>query len=463
MRPFGTVEEWLPGATIDRYELTRCVGRGGMGSVWLARQNGAHGFSKRVALKVILPELAKNKQARTMFLDEARVVRTLSHPNVVQVLDLGEWHGMPYIAMEWVEGTSLDRLLSKELPLGLILGVAADICEGLHAAHELRDEAGKPLGLVHRDVSPQNILICRTGHAKLIDFGIAKAGGRLTPDTGDGVVKGKLAYMPPEQASSQTVDRRADIWALGAVLYRAVLGTEPLSRDADVLAFLSGKKVWRRLPNVPPSVADLVDRCLEPRSADRFATALDLRHAIDRVAQRADVWSATEIAEFIFPKAPATAPGRSELRVVPDRTLEDNPVSLAPTQSTMAGSSLKQRVSGPAILGLGTLVCMAGIGLGVRRAAHQRALESDRASEAVSASTQVNAIARTSESVPASQPSTPEIARPDRKPDRARSPVAPAAPVPRRNAAPGAPSQSTASPTAPARSGEPAFTLPTFR
>src|SRR5271166_3053443 len=170
-----------PGYRLDRYELLAPYARGGMASVWLGRVRGKHGFERIVAIKTILPEYAADPDFRVMLLDEARIASAVEHTNVAQTIDVGEEHGVVYLVLEWIDGDSLytlHRLLEKQkqlLPPGVVLRGMADACRGLHAAHELRDKSGQPLNVVHRDVSPHNILVNPAGIAKLIDFGVAKA------------------------------------------------------------------------------------------------------------------------------------------------------------------------------------------------------------------------------------------------------------------------------------------------
>src|ERR1700733_10941256 len=215
----------VSGSTLDRYELLCPLAEGGMASVWLARMRGKRGFEKLVAIKTIKAELVDDPRFEEMFLDEARIASGIAHPNVAQIIDLGEKSGVLYLVMEWVDGESLAKVRKFavkariRIPLGLSLRIIADACAGLHAAHELKGPDGELLGVVHRDVSPQNILIGTAGAVKVIDFGIAKAQNRLGTRTRTGVVKGKVQYMAPEQAQGYAHDRRIDVWALGVCLY----------------------------------------------------------------------------------------------------------------------------------------------------------------------------------------------------------------------------------------------------
>src|SRR2546430_11137552 len=204
-----------------------------MASVWLARLQGKHGFEKIVAVKTILPNFAADPRFRQMFLDEARIASRIEHANVARILDLGEQHDLLYLVMEWVDGDALSKLSrtveknNQQVPLGILLRIVKDACAGLHAAHELCDPRGQVLGVVHRDVSPHNILVNSNGAAKVIDFAVAKARDRHAEETSTGILKGKIHYMAPEQAMGKPVDRRADVWAIGAILYRMLAGKAP--------------------------------------------------------------------------------------------------------------------------------------------------------------------------------------------------------------------------------------------
>ncbi len=228
------------GYKLDRYELICPIAEGGMASVWIARQTGKHGFQKLVAVKTMLPKYAEDPAFQHMFIDEARIASRIEHANVTQILDVGEQHGVTYLVMEYVDGDALSKISraarkkNVKIPLGVLLRIVADVCGGLHAAHELRDDKGRPLGVVHRDVSPQNVLVTTRGVAKLIDFGIAKARDRLSGDTNADTLKGKVQYMAPEQALGKAVDRRADVYAVGAVLYHLIAGKPPFEAENDI-------------------------------------------------------------------------------------------------------------------------------------------------------------------------------------------------------------------------------------
>jgi eukaryotic-like serine/threonine-protein kinase len=297
-----------PGQRFDRYEVLCPIAEGGMASVWLARLEGKHGFEKLVAIKTILPKFAMDDSFQKMLLDEARIASGIEHANVAQILDLGEQHDVTYVVLEWVEGDSLSRLARAvkrqdlSMPPGILLRILADACGGLHAAHELRGHDGRPLGVVHRDVSPQNILINTAGVAKVIDFGIAKARDRLVGETSAGVLKGKVRYMAPEQAMGRPTDRRADVWAVGAVLYRLIAGTAPFegaNELASLNLLMAGRPPAPLPPTVPPSVRALVSRALSHELDARFATAADMQSAMEQAMVDAGiVTTASNVAAF---------------------------------------------------------------------------------------------------------------------------------------------------------------------
>ncbi len=227
------------GTQLGPYELVVPIGEGGMAKVWAARVRGR---TEVVALKMLLPELATNIAFQQMFFDEARIASRVRHPNVCATVEMGNDAGTLYLAMEWIDGPSLMRLLRphhestdaglRPISPRLAARIVADACAGLHAAHELRDDVGRPLAVVHRDVSPHNMLLTRGGTVKVTDFGIAKALGR-SHMTMNGQIKGKLSYMSPEQILGSNVDRRADVFALGCVLYEATTGRRPFAGEHD--------------------------------------------------------------------------------------------------------------------------------------------------------------------------------------------------------------------------------------
>jgi serine/threonine-protein kinase len=296
------------GRILGRYRLVCALGAGGMGQIWIARLEAQFGMQKLVALKTILPVAASDPRFRMMFLDEARVAARISHPHVVPVLDLGESDGTLYYAMEWVDGVSLQQLrqecdaAGETVPAGIAARVIADVCLGLHAAHELRDSNGTSLEVVHRDVSPSNALVTEDGMARVIDFGIAKARARLADKTRTGAIKGKVAYMSPEQARGKAVDRRTDVWAAGASLYR-VLSGQPVHdgpTGAVLDALCAGRPVQPLPDRVPAPIAAAVRRALAPEPAERYATALDMAHALEEAIPASGCpGTRAEVAAFV--------------------------------------------------------------------------------------------------------------------------------------------------------------------
>jgi serine/threonine-protein kinase len=281
-----------------------------MASVWLARLTGKHGFTKLVAIKMILPKFAQDDRFEKMFLDEAGIASQITHSNVAQILDLGEQHDILYLAMEWVDGDALSKLVRAvhrrggKIPLGIVLRVLADICGGLHAAHELRStNDGRGLGVVHRDVSPQNILVSQDGIAKLIDFGIAKARDRVGDETSSGTLKGKIHFMAPEQALGKPVDRRADLWAIGSILYYLMAGKPPYEGDnqfATLHLLTSGLPPAPLSPSVHPAVRAIVQRALTHAVEQRYQTAADMQVAIEGAMVAARVMTTTsDVAAFV--------------------------------------------------------------------------------------------------------------------------------------------------------------------
>lgn len=297
-----------PGYRLDRYELLCKIGQGGMASVWLARTQGKHGFERLVAVKTVLPEHATDAGFRTMLLDEARIAAAIDHPNVARILDVGEDRDVPFLVLEYVAGDSLNRLHRKlaeddrRIPPELVLRILSDTCAGLHVAHELVGADGTPLGIVHRDISPQNILLSELGIAKLIDFGVAKAAGRLSAETATGIIKGKVAYMAPEQALGLPVDRRADVWAVGAVAYYLLAGKPPFDGANDaarLIRAVSGERPDPLPTSVPAPIAEVVLRALSREARDRFETAAELRRAMEDAAVSTSLTATPEdVARF---------------------------------------------------------------------------------------------------------------------------------------------------------------------
>ncbi len=284
----------FPGAErFGQYTLLERIAAGGMAEVWKARMRGVEGFQKTVAIKKILPHMTDNSEFIGMFIDEAKLAAQLSHPNIVHIYDLGKIGRDYYIAMEYVEGKDLRSLLNasrrKGMPisLGLALLIAARLASALDYAHRKRDFEGKELALVHRDVSPQNVLLTREGDVKLCDFGIAKAVSKAG-QTQMGSLKGKLQYMSPEQAWGRPVDSRSDIFSLGAVLFEMLTGERLFSGDSEMSILEAVRHGRIRTPRdidstIPAEVDEIVTRALAYDVRDRFQSAGEMMQRIEAV------------------------------------------------------------------------------------------------------------------------------------------------------------------------------------
>ena len=266
---------------MGRYLLAARLASGGMSSVHLGRLEGPAGFGRTVAIKQLHPHLAEEREFVTMLLDEARLASRVRHPNVVSVGDVVQADGQLLLVMDYVPGVSLAELLRRALddrwplPLPIVSAIGCGILHGLHAAHEATDERGRPLGIVHRDVSPQNVLVGSDGVARLVDFGVAKAAGKLHT-TVDGQVKGKLAYMAPEQLRSGSVDRRADIYAAALVIWESVTLRRPFGEDSDAPLVRVQNDIpsaSSARPEVPPALDELLARGLQRTPERRISSA----------------------------------------------------------------------------------------------------------------------------------------------------------------------------------------------
>jgi serine/threonine protein kinase/tetratricopeptide (TPR) repeat protein len=325
---------------LGRYELVSVLGEGGMGAVWLARLRGTHGFQKLFAVKAMLPELAREERFRRMLLDEARLLARIDHANVAQVLDVGEDGGLLFVVMERVVGPSLEALCAaagpgNRIPFRVAARIVADVCDGLHAAHELRGDDRQSLQVIHRDVTPHNILVSERGVAKLIDFGIAKARGRLAAETAFGLIKGKARYMAPEQALGQPLDRRADIWGMGAVLFRALSGRAPFAGSDELASFVSGRTSVPEVPAELPACARAVVRralALEPEA--RFATAADMRSALE--ASLVEVGVTATVADVAAFVSKASTGGSRTTASLPSTRAEGGPAERSLGDATVS-------------------------------------------------------------------------------------------------------------------------------
>jgi len=292
------------------YRLIKKVAQGGMAELFLADYIREDGFRKRVALKRILPTLAENRDFIQMFSREARLAALLNHSNVVQIFDFGQFNNVYYIAMEYIKGKNLGEILSalqNGIPIEQAIFIISEICKGLDYSHSKKDdETGEPLHIVHRDVSPQNMLISFQGEVKISDFGISKA--KSDPSlTQAGVIKGKLAYMSIEQSLGKPVDARADIYALGLVLYEAITGARVynFSTDVEAIRFIPKmqiKPLREVRPEVPQELNRIVMKCLEKSIDSRYQSASELY--ADLSAFRNSYSKAYEVSDLVaFMKA----------------------------------------------------------------------------------------------------------------------------------------------------------------
>jgi serine/threonine-protein kinase len=280
------VTETLP-QKIGRYDVLGHLAAGGMAEIFLGRLVGPSGFERPIVIKRILPNLARDREFIEMFLDEARIIAGIRHPNVVQVQELGHDNGELFLAMEYLEGESASGLTRRlcaqheTIDFGLGAYILSEACAGLHAAHELTDAEGKKRNVVHRDVSPQNVFITYSGEVKVLDFGVAIAADRITK-TEAGQFKGKFEYASPEQCRGHTLDRRSDIFALGIVLYEVTTGTRLFKRNGslDMLRAICETPIvppMELMPGYPPQLNAVVMKALSRKADERYQTALEMR------------------------------------------------------------------------------------------------------------------------------------------------------------------------------------------
>lgn len=326
----------MNGTWYGPYELLRKIAAGGMAEVHLARRWGDSGFYREMVVKRLFPQFAHNPASLLLFQYEARVMAELAHPNIPQIFDLGECEDTWYIAMEYVPGVNLADLWragargGTPMPLDVTLGIVIQICEALHHAHEAEDRGGNPLQIVHRDVTPHNIMITRDGVAKLMDFGIAQTNANRAEQRG--VLRGTLAYMSPEQVRGRWLDRRADIFALGVVLYELTTGTR-LFRGEDVQVMTSIVETDIRPPSTivsgyPADLEAILMATLRRDRDHRIATASDLSAHLEHFGMRNGMMlGPRQVARYVSAVAPAQRVLEPELALVtsaadPTQTLD---------------------------------------------------------------------------------------------------------------------------------------------
>jgi serine/threonine protein kinase len=296
------------GKMVGRYRLLSLVASGGMAQIWAAKPESG-GFSRTVALKVVRPEYATDEEYRRMLIDEAAAAAAVHHPNVCEIFELGQHDQVVFIAMEWVPGDSIAGLIRQRtqyVPFNYALAarVIADACAGLHAAHNATGPDGEPMNIVHRDVSPQNILLSSQGHVKVTDFGIAKARDQIHSRTRTGEIKGKFAYISPEQILGKGVDLRSDVYAMGCVLFVTTLGLRPFGRSTHAVMskIVQGdfKSPRELVGSYPERLERIVIRALSRNPDDRYQSAEEMRLALeDWLAKSGKIITHTDIARAV--------------------------------------------------------------------------------------------------------------------------------------------------------------------
>src|SRR5712692_6964030 len=311
---------------LGKYKLVKLIASGGMAEVYLAKQAGAAGFEKMVCLKRILPHLARDKQFVEMFLNEARLAAQLDHPNIVSIFDLGEANGNYFIAMEFIDGPSLRAIHKRAeergefLPIPEILKIISMAAGGLQYAHDLTGPDQKPLGLVHRDISPDNVLVHRNGSAKVVDFGIAKA-ANSSSQTRTGTLKGKVAYMPPEQLRGEQLDRRTDVFALGVVLYELLSGRRPWEGDSEValigqIMMQDPAPLEELRPDVPTELVAVVERMLAKDRGARYQSCHELQAELEALlVSMGQTITPSRVSDFVKAYGPESV---SAIAAAPD-------------------------------------------------------------------------------------------------------------------------------------------------
>ncbi len=451
--------EGFAGASHQRYAIDRKIASGGHATVYLGRGLAPMGFERPVAIKVCHPHLLEGVRRPEALVDEARIAAKIRHPNVVSTLDVVVHDDTVMIVMEYVDGLTAAGLVraagrsDRPIPLPIALRVVCDALAGLHAAHELTDDAGKPVGVVHRDVSPQNVLVSTDGHAKLADFGVYKGDGRLAPSTQTGELKGKLGYVAPEVYRGEPVSRLADVYAVGVVLWELLAGRRLF--DEATHAGMMHRALEGRVPalasirdDVPAELDGIIARAMALDPADRYATAEDLARAIESLpisaaSSRAVGEHVREAMVVLGERSTRDASGPSGIRPASE-LLTPNEYE-TPVQPTAGRPSTGKRV---AIL----LALAVSIAIGVALV-----LLVPRNAPPAAANAQPAPVAAPTAPIA----TTVAIAAPSPSPDPVVSPPVPAAKVtPRgsvdrarasdRKASPASPGGTTASPAAPA-------------
>ena len=325
----------------ERYELLGELASGGMATVYLARMRRMMGFSRLVAIKCMHPQFAKDPSFVSMFMDEARLTARLRHPNIVPTLDIVAEEGQLLLVMEYVEGASLATLLRQaraagvKIPTAIACAIVHDMLLGLHEAHQAKDDDGLPLSIIHRDVSPQNVLVGIDGLSRVLDFGVARA-RQNTHRSNDNEIKGKIPYMPPEQLFGEALDHRVDVYAAGVTLWEALCCERLFDGPSETalvrqISELPIRKPSTCLPDLPEAIDRLVMKALERDAKDRFESALEMAEAIASVVA---LPTRTEVSNWVRqyvtprevpsgPRLPASSPSLDSSRGFAEGTRDD--------------------------------------------------------------------------------------------------------------------------------------------
>lgn len=476
-RAWGSLDAVL--STLGRYEVLRPLATGGMATVYLGRVSAAGGFERLVAIKVMHPHIAGDPEFVTMFLDEARLAARIRHPNVVATHDVDQSPDGLFLVMDYVDGPPLHLVVKavakqrQAIPHEVLLRIFSDVLEGLHAAHELTDEAGNPLGLVHRDVSPHNVLLGTDGVARLTDFGVAHARSRLTTTQGASL-KGKVAYLSPEQVLVGTVDRRSDVFSAGVVLWEALTRRRLFKGSTEgqtLTQIIAGAQAAPASidPTIPGAISDACMKALAKDPSERYATAIEFADALDAAARSAGLVIAKprQVAAFLatldVPEPSVQLPASHELsarRVGDALAAALPPPSNGEPSATVGGSLVTPIPSVKPKRGRGLLLASVGmLAVGAAGALvllpRLRAPASEPAEPAAAALPSATA-ARSAETLPPPEPAAPDAAA---APAASAAASASATPAPAPTSASPSPSRPVApGPAAPARTPKPSAT-----
>ncbi|XYI01862.1 protein kinase domain-containing protein [Sorangium sp. So ce1128] len=312
-----------PGDTIGPYELLFPAAVGGMAAVWAARLRRPNGSVQIVAVKLLSDAMRGDDDARAMFLDEACTASRILHPNVVHILAYGEVRDRPYLAMEWIDGAPIAKIFANQkakralLPLGWVLHVMIDACAGLHAAHEVRDDTGELLNLIHRDVTPENVMVTFDGMVKVVDFGVAKTRARAQISR-VGAIKGKTGYFSPEQVMGGALDRRSDLFSMGVLLYLLVTGHTPFRGKGPLeamqqIANRNPQPPREIMPEVHPELDRIIMRALAKNPNERYQTAAELRRDLEQVSVAVrESYTDKQVGQLVRDLLPGVAEARKE-------------------------------------------------------------------------------------------------------------------------------------------------------